>query len=87
MHYGIILWAYLSQMHRPIAFHCMHYGNTLWAYLSEPLIKDSHQRLSSTEKPSHVVTHYHYVRVTERYTETLHMKKMADLVVVSLKRF
>ena len=29
--------------------------------------------------PSYVITHYRYVRVTERYTETLHVKKMADL--------
>ena len=94
MHYSITLWAYLSQTHRPIALHCMHYGITLWAYLSEPLIKDSHKRLSSTEilnhnttipcAPSHMITHYRYVRVTERYTETLHVKKMADLVTVSL---
>ena len=34
--------------------------------------------------PGHVITHYCYVRVTERYTETLHVKKMADLVAVSL---
>jgi len=33
--------------------HCMHYGTTLWAYLSEPLIKDSHKRLSLTEKPQY----------------------------------
>ena len=26
---------------------------------------------------------FHYIRVTERYTITLHMKRMADLVVVS----
>ena len=64
----------------------MHYGITLWAYLSEPLVKDSRKR--STENttipraPSHVITHYRYVRVTERYTETLHVKKMADLVTV-----
>ena len=58
----------------------MHYGITLWAYLSEPL---GHKR--STENtiripraPSHVITHYRYVRVTERYTETLHVKKMAS---------
>ena len=31
---------------------------------------------------SHLITHYHYVRVTEEYTETLHVKKMADLVTV-----
>ena len=29
---------------------------------------------------------YRYVRVTERYTETLHVKKTADLVAVSLQR-
>ena len=32
----------------------MHYGILLWAYLSEPLVKDSHKRLtglSATEKP------------------------------------
>ena len=66
----------------------MHYGITLWAYLSEPLVKDSHKRLtglSSMEKPrapSYVITHYRYVCVTERYTETLHVKKMADIVAV-----
>ena len=69
------------------------YGITLWAYLSEPLVKDSHKRPGSTEKshytaipraPSYVITHYRYVRVTGRYTETLHVKKMADLVGVSL---
>ena len=32
--------------------------------------------------PSYVITHYRYVRVMERYTETLHVKKMADLVAV-----
>ena len=31
----------------------MHYGITLWAYLFEPLVKDSHKHLSSTEKPQH----------------------------------
>ena len=31
---------------------------------------------------SHLITHYRYVRVTEKYTETLHVKKMADLVTV-----
>ena len=71
MHYGVTLWAYLSQTHRPIALRCMHYGITLWAYLSEPLVKDSHKRLtglSSTEKPQYryVITHYRYVCVTER---------------------
>ena len=46
MHYGITLWAYLSQTHRPIALHRVHYGITLWAYLSEPLV-------SMTEKPQY----------------------------------
>ena len=50
-YYGITLWAYLSQKHKPIALHCMHYGITLWEYPSEPLVKDSHKSLSSTEKP------------------------------------
>ena len=47
---------------------------TLWAYLSEALIK--------TVTNSHMITHYHNIRATERYTymETLHMKKTADLV-------
>ena len=67
----------------------MHYGITLQAYLSELLVKDSHKHISSTEKPqittcsSHLITHYHYVRVTEKYMETLHVKKMADLVAVT----
>ena len=58
---------------------------TLWAYLTEALVKGSYKRLSLTEKPqyvSHVITHYRYVFVTERYTETLHVKKMADLNAV-----
>ena len=64
VHYSITLWAYLSQMHRPIALHCVHVI-TLWVYLSESLVKDSYKRLSSTEKPrpSHVITHYCYIRV------------------------
>ena len=67
----------------------VHYGIALWAYLSEPLIKDSHKHLSSTEKPQYHVLQvtrshvYRYIHVTERYTETLHMKKMADLVADS----
>ena len=68
--------------------HCMRYGITLWVYLSEPFIKDSHKHLSSTEShntacSSHLITHYRYVRVTEKYTETFHVKKMADLVTVT----
>ena len=66
--------------------HCMHYGITLWGYLSELLEKDIHKCLSLTEKPqyntacsSHLITHYCYVHVTEKYMETLHVKKMADL--------
>jgi len=34
MHYGIKLWAYLSQTHKPIALHCMHYAGL------EPVILD-----------------------------------------------
>ena len=34
---------------------------------------------------SHMITHYHYVHATERYMETLHVKKMADLVTVLYK--
>jgi len=37
---------------------------------------------SYTACSSHLITHYRYVRVTEKYTETLHVKKMADLVAV-----
>ena len=62
------LWYYtvgvLSQVHRPIictplhALHCMYCGITLWAYLCEPLVKDSHKRLSLMEKPQ-----YHMLQV------------------------
>ena len=45
---------------------CLNCGHTFF-------IKDSHKRLSS---------HYRYVCITEGYMETLHMKKMADLVAV-----
>ena len=34
--------------------------------------------------PSYMITHYSYVRVTERYMEPLDVKKMADLVMVHL---
>jgi len=63
----------------------MHYSTTLWAYLSEPFVKDCHKRLSSTEKPQYcvLITHYRYVCVTEKYTKTLYVKKMADLVAVA----
>ena len=65
----------------------MHYGITLWPYFSVALVKYSDKLLSLTEEtipcaPSHVITHYRFVCVTERYTETLHVKKMADLVTV-----
>ena len=39
----------------PTPVHRPHYGITLWAYLSEPLVKDSHKRLSLTEKPQYHV--------------------------------
>ena len=29
----------------------IHYGIALWTYIFEPLVKDSHKSLSSTEKP------------------------------------
>ena len=68
----------------------MDYGITLWAYLSESLVKESQAsnrsklggKATIPRAPSYVITHYRYVRVTERYTETLHVKKMADLVAV-----
>ena len=95
VHYGITLWAYLPQMHRPV-LHCGHtflrcidryctVGIPLWTSR-----KRSHKRPSSTEKPQYHVLQltwshiYCYVRVTERYMEILHMKKMAALVAVSL---
>ena len=72
VHYGITLWTYLSQTHRPTALHCMHYGITPWAYLSKPLVKDSHKHPSLTEKPQYrmLKPHYCYICVTERHTET-----------------
>ena len=66
--------------------HCMHYSITLWAYLSEPFLKNGHKRRRESHNTmcsSHLITHYHYIRVTEKYTETLHVKKMADLVTVT----
>ena len=85
VHYGITPWAYFSQMHRP------NLSIALWAYLPEPLVKDSHKCLIKCDRkiPQYCVlqvtwSHIHRcVRVTERYTETLHMQKMADLVVDS----
>ena len=32
--------------------------------------------------PSYVITNYRYVCVTKRYTETLHVKKMADGILL-----
>ena len=56
-------------------------GKKLHVFQLFALVKDSHNRLSSTENAcsSHLITHSRYVRIKERYTETLHMKKMADL--------
>ena len=60
---------------------------TRWAYYS---FWTSCKRQSQTPKlngkttilraPNHVVIHYHYVYVMEKYTETLHVKKMTALV-------
>ena len=66
--------------------HCMHYSIILWAHLSEPLVKESQMskfdgKNHNTACSSYLITHYHYVRVMDRYTETLHMKKMASVVV------
>jgi len=67
----------------------MHYGITLWAYLSEPLVKELQtskfdgKATINTTCSSHLITHYRYVRVTEKYMEILHVKKMADLVAVT----
>ena len=46
--------------------------------------RKSHKCLKLTEShntvcSSHLITHYRYVRVTEKCMETLHVKKMADL--------
>ena len=49
VHYGITLWTYLSQTHRPNLRYC-----TI-GIPSEPLVKDSHKRLSLTEKPQYCV--------------------------------
>ena len=68
--------------------HCMNYGITPWVCLSEPHVKDSHKRLSLTEKPANyrvlksLYHNYRYVRVTERYTDTLHVKKMDNIVAL-----
>ena len=51
--------------------------------------KRSHKHLSSTENPQYSMLQltwshiYCYIRVTERYTETLHVKEMAALVANS----
>ena len=50
----------------------------VWARDYVKSLTENHSACSS-----HLVTHYQYVRVTERYTETLHMKKMAYLVMVT----
>ena len=64
----------------PLRFLIPHVGIPFWT---------AHKRQSQTLKfdgkttilcsPSHLITHYHYVHIMERYTEPLHVKKMADL--------
>ena len=54
----------------------MHYSVTLWAYLSEL----GHNRLSLTE--NYVIMCMYVLQ--RGMQKTLHMKKMADLVVVNL---
>ena len=69
--------------------HCVDliYGIALWAYLSAPLVEDSHKCLKFDRKTHNTgcsnMYIYCYVHVTERYTETLHVKKIADLVADS----
>ena len=68
--------------------HCMDYGITLCAYLSELLVKDSHKRLSSTEKPQCRVLKSldHTLLLRTCYREiygNIARKKMADLVAVT----
>ena len=50
--------------------HCMHYGITLRAYLSE-----LRSQKTVTNVTSYLITYYRYIHITERYTETLHVKK------------
>ena len=75
---GITLWAYLSQTPRP------NLGYYIVSILSWTSCKRQSQKSKFDQKttlphaPSYVTTHYHYVHVTERYMETLHMKKMAS---------
>ena len=64
-------------------FHCMLYGITLWAYLSEPFVKDSHINGKATISRAHLDHTLPLRTVTEKYTEILHVKKMADLVAVT----
>ena len=45
----------------------MHYGITLWAYFSEPLVKDSHKCLSSTEEPQHHLLQVTWLHITVIY--------------------
>ena len=54
------------------------YASISHIYLSELVAKDSHKRLSSTENHNTTCSKSRYLRITERYTETLHVKKMAD---------
>ena len=76
-----------TAVHRPL--HALRYYCKLWAYLSEPVVKDSHKCLSLMEKPQyhvlksldHTLPLCTYYR--ENYKETLHVKKMADLVAVT----
>ena len=51
-------------------------GGTL---VTEPLVTWSQSSQFNGNLRDHI-----YIRVTERYMETLHLKKMADLVAVSL---
>ena len=75
----------------PTSVHCPLHA--LWYYTVGIHFWTAHKRESQTSKlnekkhtttcSSHLITHYRYVHVTERYTETLQVKKMADLVAVT----
>ena len=70
------------------ALHCMHYGIALWAQLSEPLVKDKVRLKNHNTACSKLRDHnYRYVRVTERYTETSHVKKKKWLNYRSCGKF
>ena len=79
----VLQWAYLSESLIKDSHKCLSSttDNTVHVvHTSLSMVR----RKSHTACSNHLITQYRYIHVMGKYTETLHVKKMADLVPVTL---